>query len=42
MDLYFQWKLVNELASLDLKPSCLKQMLRKLPKHTQYVLHRDS
>jgi hypothetical protein len=42
VELYFQWKPVDELASLDLKPSCLKQMLRKLPEHAEYVVHRDS
>jgi 8-oxo-dGTP pyrophosphatase MutT (NUDIX family) len=41
VELYFQWKPVAELASLDLKPSCLRELLRELPEHTQYVLHRD-
>jgi ADP-ribose pyrophosphatase YjhB (NUDIX family) len=41
IELYFQWKPVNELASLDLKPSCLRVLLRELPEHAQYVLHRD-
>jgi 8-oxo-dGTP pyrophosphatase MutT (NUDIX family) len=39
--LYFQWKPLSELASLDLKPSCLREMLRDLPEHTRYVIHRD-
>ncbi len=42
VEMYFQWKPVDELASLDLKPSCLREMLRELPEHTQYVVHRDS
>jgi 8-oxo-dGTP pyrophosphatase MutT (NUDIX family) len=41
VELYFQWKPVEELASLDLKPSCLRELLRELPEHTQYVVHRD-
>ena len=42
VELYFQWKPVDELASLDLKPSCLRELLRELPEHTQYVVHRDA
>jgi 8-oxo-dGTP pyrophosphatase MutT (NUDIX family) len=41
VELYFQWKTVEELASLDLKPSCLRELLRELPEHPQYVVHRD-
>lgn len=42
IELYFQWKSVEELGSLDLKPSCLREMLRQLPEHPVYVLHRDA
>jgi hypothetical protein len=42
IELYFQWKPVAELASLDLKPSCLRELLRELPEHTQYVVYKDS
>jgi 8-oxo-dGTP pyrophosphatase MutT (NUDIX family) len=41
LELYFQWKPVKELATLDIKPSCLQEMLRELPEHPVYVLHRD-
>jgi 8-oxo-dGTP pyrophosphatase MutT (NUDIX family) len=42
LELYFQWKSVDELATLDIKPSCLRDMLRELPEHPLYVLHRDA
>lgn len=41
LELYFQWKPVEDLATLDIKPSCLREMLRELPEHPVYVLHRD-
>lgn len=41
LELYFQWKPLEDLATLDIKPGCLRQMLRELPKHPVYVLHRD-
>jgi 8-oxo-dGTP pyrophosphatase MutT (NUDIX family) len=40
--MHFAWHAPDRLGELDLKPSCLKQMLRKLPKHAEYVVHRDS
>lgn len=41
VELYFQWKPVEELATLDIKPSCLREMLHELPEHPVYVLHQD-
>lgn len=42
LELYFSWQPVEELATLDIKPSCLREMLRDLPEHPVYVLHRDA
>lgn len=42
MELYFSWQPLEKLASLDIKPSCLREMLRELPEHPVYVLHRDA
>jgi ADP-ribose pyrophosphatase YjhB (NUDIX family) len=39
--LFFRWQPVDELAKLNLNPSCLVEHLRELPEHTQYILHRD-
>lgn len=41
LELYFQWIPLQELPNLDIKPSCLREMLRELPEHPVYVLHRD-
>ena len=41
LELYFQWKPLEDLATLDIKPSCLRDMLRELPEHPEYVVYRD-
>ena len=41
LELYFQWKPLAELGSIDLKPSCLRQMLLELPDRPVYVVHRN-
>jgi 8-oxo-dGTP pyrophosphatase MutT (NUDIX family) len=39
--LFFHWHPLDRLGELNLKPSCLIQLLLELPEHTQYVRHRD-
>ncbi len=39
--LFFHWQPLERLGELNLKPSCLIELLRKLPEHIQYVAHRD-
>jgi hypothetical protein len=35
--MYFSWQHIEELATLDIRPPCL----REPPEHPLYVLHRD-
>jgi ADP-ribose pyrophosphatase YjhB (NUDIX family) len=39
--LFFQWKTLDEIARLDLKPSLLKELLLDLPEQPVYLVHRD-
>jgi 8-oxo-dGTP pyrophosphatase MutT (NUDIX family) len=41
LELHFSWQPIDELPTLDIKPSCLREMLRELPAHPVYMLHRD-
>jgi ADP-ribose pyrophosphatase YjhB (NUDIX family) len=39
--LFFHWHPVERLGELDLKPSCLIELLRQLPEAIEYIAHRD-
>ena len=41
-EMYFRWHPIDKLSELKLVPSCLPELLRKLPEHTQYLLHHDT